>query len=83
MGYERDDASGKFHWKDGPGDGEGPVDAGTAGKLFQQWVASPPHRKALVSLAYNFVSTGVVQHENSIWAVQIFWATPREKGIFQ
>ena len=28
MGYERDDASGKFHWKDGPGDGEGPVDFG-------------------------------------------------------
>ena len=55
----------------------------SAAQLFQQWVKSPPHRKALVSLAYNFVSTGVVQRGNNIWAVQIFWQTPREKGIFQ
>ena len=39
--------------------------------------------KTLGGLDYAFVSTGVVQRGNGIWAVQIFWAKPREKGIFQ
>ncbi len=54
-----------------------------ARRLFQQWVKSSGHRRALVSRDYAFVSTGVVQRGNTIWAVQIFWANPREKGMFQ
>lgn len=60
-----------------------PVDGAKAKALFQQWVDSASHRKALVSRSYQFVSTGVIQRGNSIWAVQIFYATPREKGLFQ
>ncbi len=59
-----------------------PADKAKARSLFQQWVDSRPHRKALVSRDYAFVSTGVVQRGNMIWAVQIFWAKPREKGMF-
>jgi uncharacterized protein YkwD len=53
---------------------KGEADAGKAGRLFQQWVHSAPHRKTLVNSGYKFVSTGVVQRGNKIWAVQIFWA---------
>lgn len=60
-----------------------PVDGAKLRKLFQQWIDSRPHRKALVSRDYAFVSTAVVQRGNTIWAVQIFWAKPREKGLFQ
>ena len=60
-----------------------PVDAGKARALFQQWVDSRPHRKELVNRSYQFVSTGVIQRGNSIWAVQIFYAAPRQKGLFQ
>jgi uncharacterized protein YkwD len=60
-----------------------PVDRAKARALFQQWVDSPSHRKALVSRSYQFVSTGVIQRGTSIWAVQIFYATPRQKGLFQ
>lgn len=60
-----------------------PADAAKALSLFQQWVKSGSHRRTLVSRDYAFVSTGVVQRGSTIWAVQIFWATPREKGLFQ
>ncbi len=60
-----------------------PVDARKARALFAQWVKSRPHRKALVSRNYQFVSTGVIQSGNKIWAVQIFFAAPRAKGLFQ
>ena len=59
-----------------------PANSAKARALFQEWLGSAPHRKNLRSLDYNFVSTGVVQRGNTIWAVQIFWATPREHGIF-
>lgn len=59
-----------------------PVNAAKARALFQQWVNSPPHRKALRSRDYQFVSTGVIQRGNSIWAVQIFFAAPRATGLF-
>lgn len=59
-----------------------PAGIDKARALFQQWLDSPPHLKALRSLDYQYVSTGVVQRGNGIWAVQIFWATPREKGLF-
>lgn len=53
---------------------KGEADAGKARRLFQQWVESRPHRKALLNSGYKFVSTGVVQRGNKIWAVQIFFA---------
>jgi len=59
-----------------------PVDAKKARALFGQWVKSRSHRKALVSRNYQFVSTGVIQNGNKIWAVQIFFATPRAQGMF-
>lgn len=59
-----------------------PADAGKAQALFGQWVKSRPHRKALLSRNYQFVSTGVIQRGNAIWAVQIFFAAPRQKGMF-
>ena len=60
-----------------------PVDARKAQALFAQWVKSRSHRKALLSRNYQFVSTGVIQSGNKIWAVQIFFAAPRAKGLFQ
>lgn len=60
-----------------------PVEAAKARALFGQWVKSRPHRKALLSRNYQFVSTGVIQKGNRIWAVQIFFAAPRQKGMFQ
>ena len=60
-----------------------PVNAAKAGRLFAQWVKSSGHRRNLVSRSYAFVSTGVIQRGNTIWAVQIFFAAPRQKGMFQ
>ena len=59
---------------------KGEADAGKARRLFQQWVESRPHRKALLNGGYKFVSTGVVQRGNKIWAVQIFFA-PLPEGM--
>lgn len=53
---------------------EGDADTGKADRLFQQWVHSAPHRKSLINSGYTFVSTGVVQRGNRIWAIQIFFA---------
>lgn len=52
----------------------GDADIGKTDRLFQQWVHSAPHRKALINSGYKFVSTGVVQRGNKIWAIQIFFA---------
>ena len=59
---------------------KGEVDAGKARRMFQQWVESRPHRKTLLNSGYKFVSTGVVQRGNKIWAVQIFFA-PLPEGM--
>lgn len=59
-----------------------PADAAKARALFQQWVESSPHRKTLVSRDYRFVSTGVIQKDNKIWAVQIFFAAPRTGNLY-
>lgn len=59
---------------------KGEADAGKARRLFQQWVESRPHRKTLLNGGYKFVSTGVVQRDNKIWAVQIFFA-PLPEGM--
>jgi uncharacterized protein YkwD len=55
---------------------KGEADASKADRLFQQWVHSAPHRKSLINSGYKFVSTGVVQRGNKIWAIQIFFAPP-------
>lgn len=60
-----------------------PVDESKARALFQQWVKSRVHRKVMVNRSFRHVSTGVIQRGNSIWAVQIFFGTPRKKGLFQ
>jgi uncharacterized protein YkwD len=60
-----------------------PVDEAKARALFQQWVKSRTHRKVMVNRSFRLVSTGVIQRGNKIWAVQIFFGTPRAKGIFQ
>ena len=60
-----------------------PVDESKARALFEQWVKSAPHRKNMVSRSFAFVSTGVIQRGDNIWAVQIFFAAPRAKGLFQ
>lgn len=59
-----------------------PADTAKAQALFQQWVNSPPHRKALLNRSYRYVSTGVIQKGNAIWAVQIFFGEPRKQGLF-
>lgn len=59
---------------------KGEADAGKARRLFQQWVESRSHRKTLLNGSYKFVSTGVVQRGNKIWAVQIFFA-PLPEGM--
>lgn len=59
---------------------KGEADAAKARRLFQQWVGSRPHRKTLLNSGYKFVSTGVVQRGNKIWAIQIFWA-PMPEGV--
>lgn len=62
--------------------GKGSLDAKTRA-LFQQWIDSASHRKNMVNRSFAFVSTGVIEKGGDIWAVQIFFATPRAKGIFQ
>jgi uncharacterized protein YkwD len=63
---------------------KGEADAGKARRLFQQWVESRPHRKALLNSGYKFVSTGVVQRGNKIWAVQIFFAPlPEDVNVLE
>ncbi len=60
-----------------------PAGPAKARALFQQWVESRPHRKNLVNRSFRYVSTGVIQKGNRIWAVQIFFAEPRAQGLFQ
>jgi uncharacterized protein YkwD len=63
---------------------KGEADAGKARRLFQQWVESRPHRKTLLNSGYKFVSTGVVQRGNKIWAVQIFFAPlPQDVNVLE
>jgi uncharacterized protein YkwD len=62
---------------------KGEANSAKASRLFQQWVDSRPHRKALLNGSYRFVSTGVVQRGNKIYAVQIFWSQiPKEVEVF-
>jgi uncharacterized protein YkwD len=63
--------------------GKGSGDAAKARRLFQQWIGSTAHRRTLLKRDYQFVATGVVERDGQLWAVQIFWAKPRQKGMFQ
>ncbi len=60
-----------------------PVDEAKAEAVFRQWVKSRTHRKVMVNRSFSYVSTGVIQRGNKIWAVQIFFGAPREKGLFK
>lgn len=45
-----------------------------AQRLVQQWIDSPPHRKAMINGSFKHVSTGVVERGGKAYAVQIFWS---------
>ena len=55
---------------------KGPVDEAKAKALFQLWLESGGHRRNLMKRDYEFVSTGVIQRGDELWAVQIFWSKP-------
>jgi uncharacterized protein YkwD len=55
---------------------KGPVDEAKAKALFQLWLESSGHRRNLMKRDYEFVSTGVIQRGDELWAVQIFWSKP-------
>jgi uncharacterized protein YkwD len=57
---------------------KGPADGEKARRLFQQWLDSGGHRRNLLAPNYRMVSSGVVQKGNHVYAVQIFWAAPKE-----
>lgn len=63
--------------------GNGSADAAKARRLFQQWIGSASHRRTLLKRDYRFVASGVIERNGDLWAVQIFWAKPRNKGMFQ
>ena len=47
-----------------------------ARRLFDQWLRSSGHRRNLLSPSFDYVSSGVVQKGDHLYAVQVFW---REK----
>ena len=55
---------------------KGPVDEAKARALFALWLDSSGHRRNLMKRDYEFVSTGVIQRGDELWAVQIFWSKP-------
>ncbi len=63
--------------------GKAPADAAKARRLFQQWIESAAHRRTLLKRDYHYVASGVVERDGQLWAVQIFWAKSRKKGMFQ
>ncbi|MGE0241380.1 MAG: CAP domain-containing protein [Parvibaculaceae bacterium] len=54
----------------------GSADESKARGLFSLWLASGGHRRNLMKRDYEFVSTGVIQRGEELWAVQIFWSKP-------
>ncbi len=50
----------------------GVVDAAMAAQLFQQWVKSAPHRKALLSRDFVKLAVGAVSKGGQLYADQIF-----------
>lgn len=57
--------------RDSKAEGEG---GERAQRLVQQWIDSPPHRKAMINGSFKHVSTGVVERGGKAYAVQIFWS---------
>jgi uncharacterized protein YkwD len=57
---------------------KGPADESKARQLFALWLASGGHRRNLMKRDYEYVSTGVIQRGEELWAVQIFWSKPIE-----
>jgi uncharacterized protein YkwD len=57
---------------------KGPADKSKAQRLFQSWLDSGGHRRNLMQRDYAFVSTGVIQRGDELWAVQIFWSAPED-----
>jgi uncharacterized protein YkwD len=60
---------------------KGPVDRAKAQRLFELWLDSSAHRRNLMKRDYEFVSTGVVQRGDELWAVQIFWSRPTAPSL--
>jgi uncharacterized protein YkwD len=59
----------------------GPADAAKARRLFASWIDSGGHRRNLMLRDYAFVSTGVIQRGEELWAVQIFWSAPEQPSL--
>jgi uncharacterized protein YkwD len=59
----------------------GPSNAAKADRLFQQWVKSRSHRTTMLSRSFQFMTVGVVEAGEDIWAVQIFWANPPKTNL--
>ncbi|QIG46843.1 hypothetical protein G5V57_03235 [Nordella sp. HKS 07] len=59
---------------------KGPADLSKAKGLFDLWLDSSGHRRNLMKRDYEFVSTGVIQRGDELWAVQIFWSKPVPAG---
>jgi uncharacterized protein YkwD len=59
---------------------KGPADESKARRLFASWLASGGHRRNLMKRDYRYVSTGVIQRGEELWAVQVFWSEPTEPG---
>jgi len=55
---------------------KGPADLMKAKALFDLWLNSSGHRRNLMKRDYEFVSTGVIERGDELWAVQIFWSKP-------
>jgi uncharacterized protein YkwD len=55
---------------------KGTADDRKARNLFALWLASGGHRSNLMKRDYEFVSTGVIERGEELWAVQIFWSKP-------
>jgi len=53
--------------------GAGAANAAKLAKLFRQWVSSRGHRRNMVQRSYRYVSSGVVQRGNVLYAVQIYF----------
>jgi len=51
----------------------GPANKKKVKRLFKMWMSSKGHRRNLMRNSFSYVSTGVVQKGNSIYAIQIFW----------
>lgn len=51
----------------------GKADKKKARRLFNLWLNSRGHRRNLMRDSFSYVSTGVVQKGNTLYAIQIFW----------